>query len=98
MAAQDMSVNVTIKKWVLNDITAVYGFVDDMFDLGLVARLSRLPAAPAEQQIQLQVDIPDRPNTPVLVSSFGDVVVMLGGNQASLERLTAEEFATRYPA
>jgi hypothetical protein len=89
MPAQEETSTVTVKTWTLNTIADVRDFQDDMFGLGLVATVWRHPEAPAEQQARVQVDIPDRPNGPILVDTFGTVLraITMANSLISLDKV-----------
>lgn len=89
MPAQEETSTVTVKTWTLSTLADVREFQDDMFDLGLVATVWRHPEAPAEQQVRVQVDVPDRPLGPILVDTFGTVLraVTMDSSLISLDKV-----------
>lgn len=91
MPAQEETSTVTVKTWTLNTIADVRDFQDDMFGLGLVATVWRHPKAPDAQQARVQVDIPDRPNGPILVDTFGTVLraITMGTTLISIDKVDA---------
>lgn len=92
MPAQEESSTVTVKTWVLDDLDDAREFQDDMFALGLVTTVRRHPTAPAEKQVNVQVDIPEHPNKPILIDTFGTAVraVTMGSTLISLEKVAAQ--------
>lgn len=93
MPAEEETSTVTVATWTLDTIEKVHEFQEAMFVLRRKCTLIRLPEAPTpEQSMRLQVDLPDKPNNPILVESFGAKVrtIKLGDVLVNIELLTAE--------
>lgn len=72
MPALEENGQVVVTTWSLDSIDDVREFQDAMFDLGLSALVRRLPKHPVpDLQINVQVDIPSQPDTPIIVDKYG---------------------------
>lgn len=91
MPTQEETSTVTVTTWTLNALSDIRDLQDAMFGLGLVATVWRHPAAPAANQARVQVDIPARPNGPVVVDTFGTVLraVTMGTTLITLDKVEA---------
>lgn len=91
MPAAEETGTVTMTTWSLDTIEEVHEFQEAMFTLRRHSVVWRNPDArtPA-QSMRLQVDLPDKPNTPILVEAFGAKVraITMGGTVVSIELLT----------
>lgn len=95
MPAAEEEVSISKKTWHLDDGAAVDEFADDMAELGFVSSVHRHPDHPGNAQRQIEVVLPDKPRNPIL-AELTDKVVMVGGNVASLEKLTAQEYEAKW--
>lgn len=91
MPAQEETNSVTVLTWTLDTIADAREFQDAMYDLGLACVVQRVPLAPPEKQLQLQVLLPDNRNGPVKVESFGARIrtVTMDDALVSIETLDA---------
>jgi hypothetical protein len=90
---QEETAEVTVTTWSLDDVAKVNEFQEAMFGLHRKCTVARIPQAPTPLSVNVQVDLPDKPNNPIVVRSFGAKIrtVTLGGSLISIELLPDEQ-------